>query len=61
MRVRLLRLARPALALFVFLTAALGAARLIGLDPALVDVVAIGIGSPLWFLAAYMIVQALAP
>ncbi|MCP1429747.1 surface polysaccharide O-acyltransferase-like enzyme [Microbacterium foliorum] len=60
-RVRLLRLARPALALFVFLTAALGAARLIGLDPALVDVVAMGIGSPLWFLAAYMIVQALAP
>lgn len=60
-RVRLLRLARPALPLFVFLTAALGVARLIGLDPALVDVVAIGIGSPLWFLAAYMIVQALAP
>jgi len=60
-RVRLLRLARPALPLFVFLTVVLGATRLIGIDPALVDTVAIGVGSPLWFLAAYMIVQALAP
>lgn len=60
-RVRLLRLARPALPLFVFFTVVLGAMRLIGVDPALVDTVAIGVGSPLWFLAAYMIVQALAP
>lgn len=60
-RVRLVRLARPALPLFVFLAVALGATRLIGIDPALVDTVAIGVGSPLWFLAAYMIVQALAP
>ena len=60
-RVRLLRLARPALPLFVFFTVVLGATRLIGVDPALVDTVAIGVGSPLWFLAAYMIVQALAP
>lgn len=61
MRVRLLRLARPALPLFVFFTVVLGATRLMGVDPALVDTVAIGVGSPLWFLAAYMIVQALAP
>ena len=60
-RVRLVRLARPALPLFVFLAIALGTTRLIGVDPALVDTVAIGVGSPLWFLAAYMIVQALAP
>ncbi|WP_447912666.1 acyltransferase family protein [Microbacterium phyllosphaerae] len=60
-RVRLLRLARPALPLFVFFTVVLGATRLIGVDPSLVDTVAIGVGSPLWFLAAYMIVQALAP
>lgn len=60
-RVRLVRLARPALPLFVFLTVALGATRLLGIDPALVDTVAIGVGSPLWFLAAYMIVQAAAP
>lgn len=60
-RVRLMRLARPALPLFMFLAATLGIARLLGLDPALVDTVAIGVGSPLWFLAAYMIAQALAP
>lgn len=60
-RVRLLRLARPALPLFIFFTVVLGATRFIGVDPALVDTVAIGVGSPLWFLAAYMIVQALAP
>lgn len=60
-RVRLARLARPALPLFVFFAVALGAVRMLGIDPALVDTVAIGIGSPLWFLAAYMIAQALAP
>ena len=60
-RVRLVRLARPALPVFVFFTVALGVTRLLGVDPALVDTVAIGIGSPLWFLAAYMVVQAAAP
>ncbi len=60
-RVRLARLARPALPLFVFFTLALGAARMLGIDPALVDTVAIGVGSPLWFLAAYLIAQASAP
>ncbi|OAN43380.1 acyltransferase family protein [Microbacterium sp. H83] len=60
-RVRLLRLARPALPVLLFFSVALGVTRLLGVDPALVDVVAIGVGSPLWFLAAYMIVQALAP
>lgn len=60
-RVRLARLARPALPLFAFFTVALGAARMLGVDPGLVDTVAIGVGSPLWFLAAYMLVQALAP
>ena len=60
-RVRLARLARPALPLFLFFTIALGATRMLGIDPALVDTIAIGVGSPLWFLAAYMIAQALAP
>ncbi|WP_251448443.1 acyltransferase family protein [Microbacterium sp. USTB-Y] len=60
-RLRLVRLAHPPLPVFVFFTAALGAARLLGIDPGLVDTVAIGIGSPLWFLAAYLLVQALAP
>lgn len=60
-RVRLARLARPALPLFVFFAVVLAATRMLGIDPALVDTVAIGIGSPLWFLAAYMLAQALAP
>ncbi len=60
-RLRLARLARPALAVFVFFTAVLGAAAMLDIDPVLVDTVAIGVGSPLWFLAAYLLAQALAP
>lgn len=60
-RVRLARLARPALPVFVFFALALGITRLIDLDPAFVDSIAIGVGSPLWFLAAYLIAQACAP
>jgi fucose 4-O-acetylase-like acetyltransferase len=60
-RVRLARLARPAVPVFIFFTLALGATRMLGITPELVDAIAIGVGSPLWFLAAYMIVQALAP
>ncbi len=60
-RLRLARLARPALAVFVFFAAVLGAAALLDIDPVLVDTVAIGVGSPLWFLAAYLLAQALAP
>lgn len=54
-RTRLARLARPALPLFVFFAVALGAVRMLDIDPALVDTVAIGVGSPLWFLSAYML------
>jgi len=60
-RLRLARLARPAIPVFVFLAVALAATRVLGVDPALVDTIAIGVGSPLWFLAAYLLVQALAP
>ncbi|GEK81013.1 acyltransferase family protein [Agrococcus baldri] len=60
-RTRLMRLARPALPLFVLLAIALGAAWALGVDPAMVDTVAIGVGSPLWFLAAYVLAQSLAP
>lgn len=60
-RLRLVRLARPALPVLVFFAVALGAVALVGLDPGLVGTIAIGVGSPLWFLAAYMAVQALAP
>ncbi|MFC7432655.1 MULTISPECIES: acyltransferase [unclassified Agrococcus] len=60
-RVRLARLARPSLPLFVFLAVVLGIAALLPVDPAFVDGVAVGVGSPLWFLASYMLAQALAP
>lgn len=60
-RVRLARLARPALPLFAFLALTLGVTRALGIDPALVDTIAIGVGSPLWFLAAYLVAQASAP
>jgi len=58
---RMQRLARPALPLFLFLAVVLIGATAIGVDPALLDSVAVGIGSPLWFLCAYLICQLLAP
>jgi fucose 4-O-acetylase-like acetyltransferase len=60
-RNRVLRLAQPALPLFVFYVVALGVAALIGAPPALVQSVAVGAGSPLWFIAAYTVCQALVP
>ncbi|GAA2088117.1 acyltransferase family protein [Pseudolysinimonas kribbensis] len=60
-RNRVLRLAQPALPLFVFYVAALGIATLVGAPPALVASVAVGAGSPLWFIAAYTLCQALLP
>ncbi|MFC5502025.1 acyltransferase [Lysinimonas soli] len=58
---RVLRLAEPALPLFVFFAVVVGAATLIGVDPALLDTVTLGAGSPLWFLAAYGLSQVLVP
>lgn len=58
---RMQRLARPALPLFLFLAIVLVGATAIGVDAALLDSVAVGIGSPLWFLCAYLICQLLAP
>lgn len=60
-RGRLLRLAQPALPLFLFYVVVLGVAAILGLDPALVAGVATGAGSPLWFLAAYTLCQSLVP
>lgn len=60
-RARLARLARPALPLYVFLALGLGLATLAGLDPALLSTIAVPVGSVLWFLGAYLLVQALAP
>ncbi len=58
---RMQRLIRPALPLFIVLAAALGVATAIGVDPRLLEAVATGIGSPLWFLCAYLLCQFTAP
>ncbi|WP_405372501.1 MULTISPECIES: acyltransferase [unclassified Microbacterium] len=60
-RTRALRLAQPALPLFVFFAVVLVAATLLNLAPQLVADAAVGAGSPLWFLAAYLICQAAVP
>ncbi|MEV1129038.1 acyltransferase [Agromyces sp. NPDC049794] len=60
-RSRTMRLATPALALFVFFAVVLGAATLAGVDPTLLETVAAGAGTPLWFLAAFLLVQCLVP
>ncbi|MBN9240439.1 MAG: hypothetical protein BGO97_12055 [Micrococcales bacterium 70-64] len=60
-RNRVLRLAQPALPLFVFYVVVIGGAMLLGVDPALLDVAVTGAASPLWFLAAYTLCQALVP
>ena len=58
---RILRLAQPAFPLFVFFVSVVGAATLIGVDPTLLGPVVLGAGSPLWFLAAYGLCQAVVP
>ncbi len=60
-RSRTLRLAQPALPLFVFFAVVLSAATLLGLPSDLVDPAAVGAGTPLWFLAAYLLCQAGVP
>ncbi|MFS0729296.1 acyltransferase [Curtobacterium sp. 1P10AnD] len=58
---RLVRLFRPAVPLFVVLAAGLGTATVAGTPGDLLAEVAFGIGSPLWFLAAYGITQCCVP
>jgi len=60
-RNRVLRLAQPALPLFIFYVVVIGGAQLLGIDPGLLDVAVTGAASPLWFLAAYTLCQALVP
>ncbi|CAN5309265.1 acyltransferase [soil metagenome] len=60
-RNRVLRLAQPALPLYIFYVVVIGAAELLGVDPALLDLAVQGAASPLWFLAAYTLTQALVP
>ena len=60
-RNRVLRLAQPALPLFIFYVVVIGGARLLGVDRDLLDTVIVGAGLPLWFLAAYTLCQAFVP
>ncbi|WIB27055.1 acyltransferase [Curtobacterium sp. MCSS17_015] len=58
---RLVRLFRPAVPLFVVLAVGLGIATAVNTPAELLDELAFGIGSPLWFLAAYGITQCCVP
>ena len=58
---RLVRLYRPAVPLFAVLAVGLGIATFAGTPADLLDELAFGIGSPLWFLAAYGITQCCVP
>ncbi len=60
-KTRVLRLAQPSLPLFLFYVVVIGGATLIGIDRGLLDSVVGGAGSPLWFIAAYTLCQALVP
>ncbi|OFI38518.1 acyltransferase [Arthrobacter sp. SW1] len=61
LRARVLRLVRPTIALYVFLAAALWCATAAGVPGDLLAVIAAGAGVQLWFLAAYLICQAMVP
>lgn len=54
---RLLRLIRPAAVLLAAMFIGLWAARLSGVDPQVIQLLASGAGMPLWFLAAYLAAQ----
>ncbi len=60
-RSRILRLARPAIPLFAFFTVAITVLHLVGVDPDSIWAMALGVASPLWFLAAYGFTQAFLP
>ncbi|MBO1269663.1 acyltransferase family protein [Arthrobacter cavernae] len=60
-KLRLLRLVRPATALLAAMFLGLWAARLSGVDPQVIQLMATGAGMPLWFLAAYLTAQLAVP
>lgn len=60
-RSRILRLARPSIALFAALALGILVMHLAGVDPEAIRFIALGISSPLWFLAAYSFAQAYLP
>ncbi|MEV7606533.1 acyltransferase [Paenarthrobacter sp. NPDC089322] len=61
LRNRVLRLVRPTVALYAFLALALWIATAAGVPGDLLAVIAAGAGVQLWFLAAYLICQAMVP
>jgi surface polysaccharide O-acyltransferase-like enzyme len=61
LRNRVLRLVRPTVALYAFLAIALWSATAAGVPGDLLAVIAPGAGVQLWFLAAYLICQAMVP
>ncbi|WP_284986372.1 acyltransferase [Arthrobacter sp. fls2-241-R2A-172] len=61
LRNRVLRLVRPTVALYAFLAVALWSATAAGVPGDLLTVIAAGAGVQLWFLAAYLICQAMVP
>ena len=60
-RSRILRLARPSIALFAALALGILAMHLTGVDPVSIRLIGLGISAPLWFLAAYAFAQAYLP
>lgn len=60
-KTRVLRLAQPSLPLFLFYVVVIGGATLLAIAPELVGTVVEGAGSPLWFIAAYCLCQAVVP
>ncbi|MEC5191246.1 MULTISPECIES: acyltransferase family protein [unclassified Arthrobacter] len=57
LQVRMLRLIRPAAVLLAIMFTGLWTARLAGVDPQVIQLLASGAGMPLWFLAAYLAAQ----
>jgi fucose 4-O-acetylase-like acetyltransferase len=60
-RSRILRLARPSIALFAALALAILVMHLTGVDPVSIRFIGLGVSTPLWFLAAYAFAQAFLP
>ena len=60
-RNRVLRLAQPALPLYIFYAVVIGAATIAAIAPELLSLAVQGAASPLWFLAAYTLCQSMVP
>lgn len=60
-RSRILRLARPSIALFAALAVGVLVMHLTGVDPVAIRLIGLGVSSPLWFLAAYAFAQTYLP